>query len=107
MIPPFSVFTKPIQKSENDDREYRYIRLQNGLQAVLVHDATADKAAASLDVSVGHLSDPVSIIGVWRRLILTPPGQDDMPGLAHFCEHLLFMVSHSNPHIRHSSPIIF
>ncbi len=59
-IPPFSVFTKPIVKSQQDDREYRIIRLDNGLEATLVHDATADKAAASLDVTVGHLSDPVS-----------------------------------------------
>ena len=59
-IPPFSVFTKPIVRSQQDDREYRIIKLDNGLEATLVHDATADKAAASLDVAVGHLSDPVS-----------------------------------------------
>lgn len=58
--PPYWVFTKPIQKSQQDDREYRLIRLDNGLQAMLVHDAKADKAAASLDVAVGHLQDPVS-----------------------------------------------
>ena len=57
--PPFSVFTKPLQKSEQDDREYRIIQLDNGLQATLVYDAKADKAAASLDVAVGHLYDPV------------------------------------------------
>jgi hypothetical protein len=57
--PPFHVYTKPLQKSENDDREYRVIQLKNGLQATLVHDAKADKAAASLDVAVGHLYDPV------------------------------------------------
>ncbi|KAG6814549.1 hypothetical protein H0H92_000076 [Tricholoma furcatifolium] len=77
---PFSIFTKPIQKSEQDDREYRLIRLDNGLQATLIHDANADKAAASLDVAVGHLYDP-----------------DDMPGLAHFCEHLLFMGTEQFP----------
>jgi hypothetical protein len=58
-IPPFFVFNKPIQKSLQDDREYRIIRLENGLHATLVHDASADSAAASLDVAVGHLSDPV------------------------------------------------
>lgn len=57
--PPFSVFTKSLQKSAQDDREYRLIRLENGLEAVLVHDSKADKAAASLDVAVGHLHDPV------------------------------------------------
>lgn len=60
--PAHFVYTKPIQKSEQDDREYRVIRLENGLQAVLVHDADTDKAAASLDVGVGHLSDPVSVL---------------------------------------------
>ena len=58
--PSYWVYTKPIQKSQQDDREYRLIRLDNGLQAMLVHDAKADKAAASLDVAVGHLHDPVS-----------------------------------------------
>jgi len=59
-VPPYCVFTKPIQKSQQDDREYSLIRLDNGLQAMLVHDAKADVAAASLDVAVGHLHDPVN-----------------------------------------------
>ena len=58
---PYYLFTKPIRKSEQDDREYRVIKLENGLEATLVHDGKADKAAASLDVAVGHLYDPVSI----------------------------------------------
>lgn len=57
---PYYMFTMPIHKSRQDDREYRIIQLDNGLQIMLVHDAKADKAAASLDVSVGHLYDPVS-----------------------------------------------
>jgi hypothetical protein len=60
LVPSYSVFTKPIERSQQDDRDYRLIRLENGLEALLVHDAKADKAAASLDVSVGHLADPVS-----------------------------------------------
>lgn|ERR1700722_10895998 len=60
--PAYSVFTKPIQKSSQDDRDYRLIRLENGLHAMLIHDAKTDKAAASLDVAVGHLYDPVSTI---------------------------------------------
>ncbi|KAG6854734.1 hypothetical protein C0991_002448 [Blastosporella zonata] len=78
--PPFSIFNQPIQSSEQDDRDYRIILLDNGLEATLIHDANADKAAASLDVAVGHLSDPA-----------------DMPGLAHFCEHLLFMGTEQFP----------
>ncbi|KAJ8522379.1 hypothetical protein ONZ45_g1033 [Pleurotus djamor] len=79
-VPPYSIYTKPIQKSEQDKRDYRVIQLANGLQATLIRDANADKAAASLDVAVGHLYDP-----------------DDMPGLAHFCEHLLFMGTELYP----------
>ncbi|KAG6860960.1 hypothetical protein C0995_005624 [Termitomyces sp. Mi166 len=56
--PLYSIFKIPIQKSEQDDRDYRIIRLENGLQATLIHDANSDKAAASLDVAVGHLYDP-------------------------------------------------
>lgn len=59
-IPAHSVFLKAIEKPETDDRDYRLIRLQNGLQALLIHDPKADKAAAAMDVGVGHLSDPVS-----------------------------------------------
>lgn len=58
---PYYMFTMPIHKSRNDDRDYRILQLDNGLQAMVVHDAKADKAAASLDVSVGHLYDPVSL----------------------------------------------
>ncbi len=109
---PYYVFTKPTEKSPQDDRDYRLIRLENGLQAMLVHHAKADKAAASLDVAVGHLYDPVSIAccipipydaSSQTACICYPyavqgpesnyaPLQDDMPGLAHYCEHLLFMV---------------
>lgn len=57
--PPYDIYHKSIIRSERDERDYRVIRLQNGLQVMLVHDVKADKAAASLDVSVGHLYDPV------------------------------------------------
>lgn len=79
-VPAYTMFTKQIVRSQQDDRDYRIIKLDNGIEAVLVHDQKADKAAASLDVAVGHLFDP-----------------DDMPGLAHFCEHLLFMGTEAFP----------
>ncbi|KAG1761690.1 Metalloenzyme, LuxS/M16 peptidase-like protein [Suillus occidentalis] len=79
-VPTYTLFTKPIEKSQLDEREYRLIKLENGLLAMLIQDAKADIAAASLDVAVGHLSDP-----------------DDIPGLAHFCEHLLFMGTEQFP----------
>lgn len=57
-----------------DDRSYRVIRLPNKLEALLVHDPETDKASASVNVNVGSFSDA-----------------DDMPGMAHAVEHLLFM----------------
>ena len=61
-VPRYSFFSQDIRKPELDDRDYRMIRLENGLLAVLVHDAHADKAAACLTIAVGHLQDPVSKI---------------------------------------------
>jgi insulysin len=58
--PPYAEFKRTIQKSPHDKRNYRLIRLENGLEAMLIHDPQADQAAASLNVAVGHLSDPVS-----------------------------------------------
>lgn len=67
-VPPYSVFTKPIEKSPQDEREYRIIQLENGLKATLIHDIETDKAAASLDVAVGHLHDPVCFFRYQDRL---------------------------------------
>ena len=39
-----------------DDQQYRLITLSNGLKALLVSDATADKAAAACDVSAFHIA---------------------------------------------------
>lgn len=70
----FATFLPPIEQSTNDDRDYRLIRLDNGMECLLVSDPKTDKSAAGISVRVGHLSDP-----------------ENAPGMAHFCEHLLFM----------------
>jgi len=49
-------------------------------QAVLVSDATTDKAAAAMDVNVGSLLDP-----------------PEFAGIAHFLEHMLFYSSTKYP----------
>lgn len=67
-------------KASEDTREYRGIQLPNGLKAILISDPTTDKAGAALDVHVGHLSDP------W-----------EVPGLAHFLEHMLFLGTEKYP----------
>lgn len=69
-----------IIKSPNDQRSYRSITLENGLQVMLVSDPDSDKAAASMDVYVGSASDP-----------------EDFPGLAHFLEHMLFLGTEKYP----------
>ncbi len=67
-------------KSEKDKRLYRGLVLHNGLKALLISDEDTDKAACALDVNVGSMHDP-------RQL----------PGLAHFCEHMLFMGTKKYP----------
>lgn len=58
-------YTHTLEKSDNDDRDYRLIKLaSNDLQVLLVHDKDTDKSSAALDVHVGHISDPVS----WNSL---------------------------------------
>ena len=66
--------TDDLEKPDLDDRSYRVVELSNKLETLLVHDAQTDKASASLNVNVGNFSD-----------------EEDMPGMAHAVEHLLFM----------------
>ncbi|GBG72511.1 hypothetical protein CBR_g12082 [Chara braunii] len=71
---------KVILKPRNDKRDYRWIQLPNEMQVLLISDVDTDKAAASMDVNVGYFCDP-----------------DDLPGLAHFLEHMLFYSSEKYP----------
>lgn len=71
---PIELVTDRLETSALDDRSYRVIRLPNKLEALLVHDPDTDKAGAAVNVNVGSFSDA-----------------DDMPGMAHAVEHLLFM----------------
>ena len=61
-----------IEKSPNDDREYRALVLANGLKVTLIHDAESDTAAASMDVAIGAGSDPRD-----RCLLYTSPSPRD------------------------------
>ncbi|KAG1223664.1 hypothetical protein G6F68_020282 [Rhizopus microsporus] len=76
----YSVYTKPLEKPAKDNREYRLLKLDNELQVLIISDPETDRASASLDVHVGSLSDP-----------------ENLQGLAHFCEHLLFMGTKKYP----------
>ncbi|MDI5890085.1 insulinase family protein [Halomonas rhizosphaerae] len=66
--------------SPHDDRDYRALTLDNGLSVLLVSDPEADQAAASLNVGVGSAQDP-----------------EDLAGLAHFLEHMLFLGTDAYP----------
>ena len=74
MKPPIERVTDKLEAPALDNRSYRVIRLKNKLEVLLVHDPDTDKAGAAVNVNVGSFSD-----------------EDDMPGMAHAVEHLLFM----------------
>ncbi|WNK20706.1 insulinase family protein [Halomonas piscis] len=63
-----------------DSRDYRVLTLENGLTALLVSAPEADTAAASMNVSVGSAQDP-----------------EDLQGLAHLLEHMLFLGTEPYP----------
>lgn len=73
-VAPVTLLTDRLEKPLLDDRDYRVIRLDNELEALLVHDPETDKASAALDVNVGNFSD-----------------ESGIPGMAHAVEH----VSHA------------
>lgn len=77
---PAAAAAAAVIKSPLDAAQYRILRLDNGLTALLVSDPNADKAAAALDVHIGSGSDP-----------------DDWNGLAHFLEHMLFLGTEKYP----------
>ncbi|KAH0368926.1 putative metalloprotease, partial [Aureobasidium melanogenum] len=75
-----NVLTDGMEKPLLDNRTYRVVRLANDLEALLIHDPDTDKASAAMDVNIGSFSDA-----------------DDMPGMAHAVEHLLFMGTEKFP----------
>jgi len=71
-----------INKSPNDNRNYRYLVLDNALRVLLVEDPDTDKAAASLTVLRGSYHEPA-----------------EHQGLAHFLEHMLFIGTERYPEV--------
>jgi insulysin len=69
-----------IFKPKSDLKKYRTFGLKNGLDVVIISDPLTTTSGASLSVRVGANSDPVHL-----------------PGLAHFCEHMLFLGSKKYP----------
>lgn len=75
-MPPYVV----PEKSQSDNREYRIFTLDTGLQILVISDETTEKASAAIGVGVGYHTDP-----------------DDLPGLAHLLEHMLFQGTTKYP----------
>jgi Insulinase (Peptidase family M16) len=69
-----------VMKPPLDDRDYELMILENGLRVVLCSDPSSNEAGAAMDVHVGACSDPKEI-----------------PGLAHFNEHMLFLGTKDYP----------
>jgi insulysin len=70
------IYQIEIRKPLSEQREFRIITLPNKIDAILISDKRASKSSASLSVGVGSFMD-----------------DEDALGLAHFCEHMLFLVN--------------
>ena len=66
--------------SPNDNKKYKFIKLNNELRVLLISDPKTPRSAAALAVNTGHFDDPVN-----------------REGMAHFLEHMLFLGTESFP----------
>ena len=71
---------KSIEKSKSDKFDCVIKILPNGIKALLVSDPESENSSAALVVNIGSLTD-----------------KPEELGLAHFCEHLLFMGTEKYP----------
>ena len=67
-----------VEKSERDTRVYEYFTLRNSIKCIVISDATCEISAAAMNVHVGSI-------------------HEDVPGLAHYLEHMLFMGTSKYP----------
>lgn len=70
----------PLLNPELKSRKTLKVRLSNGLEALIISDPAADQSAVAVCVGVGSWSDPI-----------------EYAGMAHFCEHMLFMGTQKYP----------
>ena len=68
------------RKPCSDKRTYKHLVLRNGLRALLLQDQEVVFATACANVQVGYFDDPA-----------------DMPGLAHYIEHMVHLGSKLYP----------
>jgi insulysin len=69
-----------IAKPDTHNREYAFLELENGLKVIIGSEPECDKAGAALCVNVGMCHE-----------------RKDLPGLAHFLEHMLFTGTNKYP----------
>mmetsp|Transcript_83765 Transcript_83765/g.200968 ORF Transcript_83765/g.200968 Transcript_83765/m.200968 type:complete len:993 (-) Transcript_83765:112-3090(-) len=69
-----------VKKPDTHKREYSFLELDNKLRAIIGSDPECDKAGAALVVNVGMCHE-----------------RKDLPGLAHFLEHMLFTGTSKYP----------
>ena len=81
MTTPTIVYSD-IKKSPQDTLNYRGLLLPNKLRVLLIQDENSQRGYGALNVMVGACNDP-----------------QEFQGLAHFCEHMLFMGSAKYPGI--------
>ncbi|KLU14437.1 MULTISPECIES: pitrilysin [Xenorhabdus] len=77
---PWQPLPETIHKSDRDPRQYKAIKLQNGMTVLLVADEKAIKSLAAVSLQVGHMENP-----------------DNQLGLAHYLEHMVLMGSRRYP----------
>mmetsp|Transcript_15628 Transcript_15628/g.54506 ORF Transcript_15628/g.54506 Transcript_15628/m.54506 type:complete len:201 (-) Transcript_15628:1219-1821(-) len=76
-----------VAKPETDLRDYLFFELRNGLRCLVAKDPDASSCAAvALVVQAGSIHEP-----------------KDVPGLAHFCEHMVLHGTSSAYHYAESS----
>lgn len=76
----FSVINSTITKSPTDKAIYQGIRLENGMEVLLISDEKANKSLMSVGLPIGSMEDPIQ-----------------QQGLAHYLEHMILMGSKDFP----------
>lgn len=70
----------PLLNPDFSSQKTAKLRLENGLEILLISDPDAELSATSVTVDAGSWNDPAAF-----------------PGMAHFCEHMLFMGTEKYP----------
>ncbi|MDH2997739.1 pitrilysin [Pasteurellaceae bacterium LFhippo2] len=76
----FELLKTVINKSPTDKAIYQGIKLNNGMEVLLISDEKANKSLMSVALPVGSMEDPI-----------------EQQGLAHYLEHMILMGSKNFP----------